>query len=286
MALSSRILESIDNALRHRAVLGRLSWLRDLLRKPYHRLMNVAGEGLSLQLGGHIPVRVPAEFASKWMESYEADEFGHIRQWMGSHPGGVFVDVGCSQGYMSCAALFCDGKAQVFAIDSDLNSLKTTGRVCQFAPGGGGRLHLLYGMIVGNSSEIRPWRQVEEMAMALLDNPQITGDPNSHQYVCLNQEAGQGVPRHSLDALFEEERGAGRPMLIKCDVEGAEYEVLAGCRGLMRESRPEILLSVHPEKLPALGHTADMVKDLLAEAGYVFREFAVDHEHHWLCSPR
>jgi FkbM family methyltransferase len=58
-----------------------------------------------------------------------------------------------------------------------------------------------------------------------------------------------------------------RPALVKIDVEGAELEVLEGCRELLRQARPVIIVGVHPHWLPA-GQSADQILALLSDSGY------------------
>lgn len=279
----SRLAEKADDLLRHRSVLGRHQWLRNLLRAPYHKFMNLSGQGFRLQLGGCIPVRVPAEYASKLMEEYEREEFQQIRAWCDRVAGGLFVDVGCSIGYMSCAALHASPSATVVAIDSDASSLKCAERVCCHADRS--RLHFLRGMVVADGARAATWPDVERETAQLL-RAKKGGEAGSHRYVTLDDtEAAQNVPRYTLDELFAAEIGTRREMLVKCDVEGAEYEVLKGASRLLQACRPTILLSVHPYFLPKLGATVDDVRRLLDAHGYTVKWLAKDHDEHWLCTP-
>jgi len=91
------------------------------------------------------------------------------------------------------------------------------------------------------------------------------------------------VPIHRLDDLFDEGLSPDRPILIKCDVEGAELLVLNGGMALLGRHQPELLLSVHPQILATIGQSKEMLADLLAERGYRYRCIAIDHEEHWWC---
>lgn len=282
--LFSRVAEGVDNLIRHRSLLGRHQWLRDLLREPYYRLINLHGRGLRLNLGGCVPVRVPPEYASKWMEAYECEEFEQIKAWCGSGEGGVFIDVGCSIGYMSCAALHASPSVEVVAIDADASSLKCAERVCAYTDRT--RLHLLRGMIATGSGRDARWQEIEKETGDLLQSLH-GGKPGSHRYVTLDDKsAALGVPQFSLDELFSREIDARRRMLVKCDVEGAELEVLKGAARLMEAARVPILLSVHPYFLPRMGASVDDVRRLLDQRGYEVKWLAKDHDEHWLCTPR
>jgi hypothetical protein len=93
----------------------------------------------------------------------------------------------------------------------------------------------------------------------------------------------EDVPRHSLDSLFLHRIEQSRPLVVKIDVEGGEYDVLEGGRLLLTSLKPLLLLSVHPTMLPPLGQSVESVERLLRELGYSFEKIAVDHEEHWRC---
>jgi FkbM family methyltransferase len=81
-----------------------------------------------------------------------------------------------------------------------------------------------------------------------------------------------------------------RPALVKIDVEGAELEVLEGCREVLRQARPVIIVGVHPYWLPA-GQSADQILALLSECGYSVKDSVMVPKHgyevgDYLCVPR
>jgi FkbM family methyltransferase len=94
------------------------------------------------------------------------------------------------------------------------------------------------------------------------------------------------VPATSLDAYFESDRGAVD--LVKIDVEGAEGDVLAGMRRLLREGRPELVLEFHNE-------AGWQGRSELFDAGYDLYEISgarldpakdVERRYHCLALPR
>ena len=66
------------------------------------------------------------------------------------------------------------------------------------------------------------------------------------------------------------------PDVVKCDVEGAEMEVLEGGRSLLTHFKPVIVCEAHSE----LG--AERVRELLVHAGYTIRWI---HDNHLLALP-
>jgi FkbM family methyltransferase len=61
------------------------------------------------------------------------------------------------------------------------------------------------------------------------------------------------------------------PDLVKIDVEGYEYEVLAGARRLLRDHKPAICLEIHLDLLDRRGQSAAHVVNELVTHGYQFR---------------
>lgn len=72
------------------------------------------------------------------------------------------------------------------------------------------------------------------------------------------------------------------PNVLTLDVEGAELEVLKGAERTLREHRPSVFVSIHPEFIRDMyGQTADDVHAFMAGVGYSGTHLATDHEEHW-----
>jgi FkbM family methyltransferase len=276
-------LRAIARAIRHAPGLRHADWLWDRVRPAYHAVLNRDRRGVAVTIGGNLPVRMPAEFTGLGYESYEVECVRALSDWVQGHPDGTLLDVGCSIAVFSLAGLTLSPELRVIAFDADLASLKATRRLCEQA--GGTRLRLVHGLL----TETHPSAQtldaaVTQTAESLRAAPG-DGDPRSITYVYLNRQSADGpVPRHSLDGLLGGATPSGRPLLLKCDVEGAELLVLRGARRLLSVSAPDLLVSVHPDLLPAFGHSAEGVRRYLHELGYAVRVLGVDHEEHWWCS--
>lgn len=73
------------------------------------------------------------------------------------------------------------------------------------------------------------------------------------------------------------------PDVITMDVEGSELEVLRGAERLLREKRPVVFVSVHPESMLAhYGQYQNELNFFMKGLGYVGDFLAHDHEAHWL----
>lgn len=86
------------------------------------------------------------------------------------------------------------------------------------------------------------------------------------------------IPSLKLDTLAER---YGDPDALTIDVEGAEYEVLKGAKRVLREVKPLIWLSLHPEPMcNAFNTPPSVLQHDLRNMGYGQRLLWLDHELH------
>jgi FkbM family methyltransferase len=76
------------------------------------------------------------------------------------------------------------------------------------------------------------------------------------------------TPVIRLDEYFHGQ--AADPDLVKIDIDGAELLALRGMRRILQETKPDLLLEVHPAYLPSFGSSAADVCNLLLEFDYRF----------------
>jgi FkbM family methyltransferase len=76
------------------------------------------------------------------------------------------------------------------------------------------------------------------------------------------------APILRLDDYFLQ-RGVD-PDLLKIDIDGAEMLALRGMSRILRETKPDLLLEVHPTMLPQAGSSASEICDFLREFDYIF----------------
>jgi len=206
-----------------------------------------------------------------------------LHRWCQNNGCGIVIDVGCSIGYYSCAALFSSPSVAVVAIDSDLNSLKVAQRMCSYA--GSGRLTLIQGMIADVSGSVLDYRAAAAATGKALASAGVSGEIAATNYRNFDTSRPllQDVPTYTLDGLLRVDSLRGKPLLIKVDVEGAEWFVLNGAKTILKTDSPVILLSVHPSFLQNYGKSKRDVTSLLSGLGYSVEVLGVDHEEHWLC---
>lgn len=282
-----KLILKLDVAVRRKSRLGEHPWLRKLLLGPYRWFINLHGRGVLMNIAGCIPARMPPDFAWKLVEDYEKESLAVMNRWMRSQQNPLVVDVGCALGFVTCAGLFSNPGSRVIAIDSDLQSVKATQRVCALAPDVGRRLSLVWGFISNAPTQRPDFRQAHAATLQALQRPGISGESNATHYTCLDSasDVQQSIPHFALDDLLQLDLGKPNPVLIKCDVEGAELLVLESAERVLRALRPALLLSVHPQFLPKYGMTPEDVRAFLTRHGYRIEVVAVDHEEHWWCVP-
>ncbi|HEX3870081.1 MAG TPA: FkbM family methyltransferase [Pirellulales bacterium] len=273
--------------IRHLPGLRRLDWLWDGLRPIFRRAINTDGSGVPIVIGGHCAARLPPEFCGGDWHLYEAEVIGALTTFLRREPQSLVLDIGCAIGIVSAAALFASPQCEVIAFDADLASLQATRRMTAYAPGD--RLNVVHGFLAEEHHSEEDLDGAVRTTRQRLENSSVTGDPGTTSYRCLDETQPADIPVHSLDGLWRTRSEfwmPGRPVLIKCDVEGAELRVLMGAQQFLAERRPALLLSVHPPALLPYGHCCDDVRAFLADAGYEITVLAIDHEEHWSCVPR
>jgi FkbM family methyltransferase len=264
-------------------LLGRTPRLRAFVKRAYCRARDPLGRGRDVRLDAGITVHVPTYFATSAWSGYEEPAMRSCLGWLRANPDSTVVDIGCSVAIYSLAALHASPRARVFAIDPDRVSLKTTAEFCRFADDG--RLSLVQGFITDSGGSGAGLDEAVRATKDMLRATRLRSDPTAVRYLRLDRPVpGEAIPRYTLDGLFSG-HPAGRPMLVKMDIEGAELLALRGARQTLRGRRPSLLLSVHPQFLPSFQHAVGDVSGLLGELGYVWSVIARDHEEHWWCEP-
>ncbi len=269
---------------RHAPGLRRAEPLWRALRRPYHWLQDPLGRGVRVRLGDRT-VRLPAAVLGldpDWSR-YETESFAALGSWLDSHPvKPTVIDIGSAFGIFATFALQTSPQAELYALESDLASLKAMERLVP-APALP-RLRRIRAFLEEHHQSAHDLTAALAATTRDLAGLAANAAMDQRRFICLGDDAGAAIPHYSLDALFAANPPAG-PLLVKCDVEGAELLVLRGARRLLALARPTLLLSVHPGALPRFGQTTEDVAAFLREHGYRWQLLARDHEEHWWCEP-
>ncbi len=68
------------------------------------------------------------------------------------------------------------------------------------------------------------------------------------------------------------------PDVIKIDIEGAELLALQGAAETLKQQKTIVACEIHPNKLPAFGHSAQQVEEFFAKLGYFARPDEIFNE--------
>jgi hypothetical protein len=79
-------IRSIAQTIRHAPVLEQAEWIWNLLRKPYHQVLNANGQGVSVYVGGACRVSLPPEFCGGFWETYEPEAICAMVNWLKRNP--------------------------------------------------------------------------------------------------------------------------------------------------------------------------------------------------------
>lgn len=134
-------LYELAHWVRHAPGISRADGLWNPARRAFRRFLRT---GVSVRVGGHAKVRIPAEFCGGGWTSHEPAAILAVCNWLDRHPHGMLIDIGCSLGIFSASALFRSATCRVVSIDSDLKSVHATQRMCRFAPK---RLDVVHGFV-------------------------------------------------------------------------------------------------------------------------------------------
>lgn len=172
-------------------------------------------------------------------------------------PGDVFYDLGANIGLYSLMAARCVGDSgKVFSFEPDAVVAERLGR-----------------NVARNSfSQVTIVESgVWSVSGALEFTPASHASPDRGLGTFLPSDARAPSTPIRVTSLDDFVRNAPLPDAIKCDVEGAEVEVLRGAEHLLKTHRPWILAEMHSES------NERAWREFLARFGYAFT--AVDSNH-------
>jgi FkbM family methyltransferase len=172
----------------------------------------------------------------------------------------VFVDVGANLGYYTCIAgkLLPAGKIHAFEMDAlNYALLKRNVELNQFSN------VLIHKMAVSDQVGVLEYiRDTDSPSLGFGLSRNAGRDQKYGELV--------SVPTTTLDAVLEEYQGES--MVIKIDVEGAEYDILRGMTRMLNEDRIQFFIEMHPDRILNFNATTDDVLHLLFEHGYKIYE--------------
>ena len=201
---------------------------------------------LPKDLGGQTvfctPEAMLATLRPGWAGNHQAlGLFDWVRRFV--NPGMMVWDVGANQGLFAVAAAARVGiDGSVIAFEPDLFLAYLIDRSVAETHGDSGPVMVLPIALAGEfdlqSFSIAATDRALNHLISALGNPHTHGSRRQTSVICL-----------SGDKLAER---LGFPEVIKIDVEGAEVDVLYGCKNVISAKRPIIIVEVAPENTRTL----------------------------------
>ena len=277
---------AVARRVRHLPLLEGMDGLWGPVRGVYQRALDPLGRGVAVPVGGGAgAIRVPREFVGDDFDAEEPETVRAVLDYLAAaERAGTtdleVIDVGCSTGLFTAVALASPAVGRAAAVDSEPPALATCRRLCRHL--GPERLAPLHAFIDARTDKGQTADALFRRTRETLAPYPPTGGAAVAAYRCIGEAGTESIPTVALDDLTAR---SGPPLLIKIDIEGAELRALRGAAETLRARRPTLVLSVHDELIRNYDGSVEAVKALLAEAGYGYRELAVDHERHWWCEP-
>lgn len=171
-------------------------------------------------------------------------------------PGDVFYDLGANIGFYSLLAVRCIGpQGKIFCFEPDAMIAERLRR--NVARNGFANIKVV---------EAGVWSASGTLQFSPADDS--SPDRGVGTFIGADGMSGKAVPTVALDDFV---LGAPPPDAIKCDVEGAEWEVFRGAEKLLRAHHPWILCEIHSQE------NGRALSEFLGGFGYTFE--IVDPSH-------
>lgn len=275
-------LKTIAYKIRHSKLLENQEGLWNLIRKPFHFIIDPLNKGVKLHITKNFFIRIPASFYNASYANYEREAVLKTLDWALENQEATIIDIGTSWGYFSTILLHASPKIKVIGIDSDLTSIKVSKWVCSYVTND--RYSVICGLISEKSTTNYTLQQAIKMTEESISNQKITLNPSDTKYVNLDTTEAENTPIYTVDQLFLDAK-IGNNILIKCDIEGAEMLALKGASEFISKYKPTMLVSVHPELILNYQSSKEEVASFLKKNNYNVDLLAIDHEEHWWCTP-
>jgi len=235
----------------HRLIRRADWWLRDIRSAFFSRSTKLQATPYGFKLRGTNSIH----HLAMQKGTFEPEETTQLKEEFRSAE--VFVDVGANIGFYSCLAR--RSALHVVAVEPVAKNLE----------------YLCANFLANNWNDIEvfPMGVSESPGFATLYGGSSTGASLIGGWAGASRKLRRLVPLSTLDILLGD-RFAGKRMVVKIDVEGAEYSVLLGARGVMgMRPKPTWMVEIclneyHPAGMNP--HFLDTF-DLLWQLGYEAR---------------
>lgn len=275
------MIVKIAKRIRHLKVFKNAEWFWNMLRKPYQFLLDPFHLGVNVHVADLLHAKIPADMTGccDWGQ-YEKEAVQCLYDWIKDKKNPLVLDVGSSIGLFSLITLAARKDSELIAFESDIQSIQIARHLTKYYQEK--RQQFVHGLISDKSKTGQNIKSAIKKTKQSLKKQTNHKIKNPH-FICLEDSEARQLPQNSLDSLFAGTDLKKRKILIKIDVEGAELLVLRGARAFLKQYRPAMLISAHPNALPRYGQTLAQLKKEIRNHGYRARIVSQDHEIHLFC---
>lgn len=211
---------------------------------------------------------------------WEKERIDAIIEYMGTYgPAGILWDIGAEHGWMTGIIVKATG-CRTVVVEPTPEFWPNIKNVFQF--NGLGLPIACIQAFVGAENAIG--QHPLASAFYLHGWPPSSVGPEAHERSYVHpkwpRDGTLTPPTFTLDEIW---RITGRePDGITIDVEGAEYDVMAGAHDLLVNVQPRLWISIHRDLMERdFDHTAEELFELMHFYGYDAHHLRTDHEEHW-----
>jgi len=256
--LKSKISNSLNKL--SEIIFGNSAAIRNILKPSVVKLLNIItfGNGISVNIGGQGVFKMSPQFYfSNWENFGEGHNSGFSYCLEQSKNKTVVLDIGAHIGLYSMPLS---------------RRISSEGTIYAFEPSSINRSYLKQHLELNdiNNVEVIPYLVGKDN----LDNVVFYEDENQVNpmggLVLIKHIENDAVPVSkkmvALDQFCIDKKI--KPELLKIDVEGAEIDLLWGGIEIIKNSRPIIVLSLHPRHIEQMGQSLDSLTEYLHVVNY------------------
>ncbi len=285
--LRNKLAFSVFKWLRHHPAISRYEWFWIKARNLYNFLLDPFGRGIKVQLGrGPATARIPRHLAAFPWETFEIENLQATLDFIAKNQNTCVLDIGSSIGAYAVQCLAASPDCHVIAFDSDTASLNELMHTSKFE--NPKRVTRILGLVGSENVSKLNFESAVASSKSRIDELKNSKDKSTPQYVCFEGPSStvSNTPTHSIDGLVMESTNfrtlvKDRKILVKIDVEGAEYMVLKGAEAFFKEFQPAVAISIHWYWLSKFNTSYEEIHGFFASMGYEGFRIAKDHEDHW-----
>jgi FkbM family methyltransferase len=235
-----------------------------LVRKAAKKILTfccliIYGKFKIINIGSKFPAKLKSNFAfSGWEQWGEKHNSGFHKLIELSHNKKIILDIGAHIGLCSIPiSLYCNVE-RIYAFEP--NDINREILKAHITANNISNIEVAANLVGKNHGEL----------VELYSPEEVSGIPSIANLQSMRKDNKTYRTSSHLQVSIDEfcKSRNIHPDIIKIDVEGAEFGVLEGATNVIKESRPYILISLHPKHLKSLGKNVNEIIEICESMNY------------------